>query len=586
MKKCKVISLMLVVTLVAIIFAGCGSSNVSTGSLVDGSISTDSAQENNEESTQEVVAEDAVVVPPSVEAPADTEDPPEEIAKVELPIVEEPVTFSYWMGLNEQVTNFIDDPAKQLVVMREVQERTNVFFDVQWVASTVESEQFDLMMAGGDYCDIINAMNYYSTGIEGAVDDGVILDIYPFLEENAPNYWKHLTSDVSTLMSFLTNSGYIGTLGIFYEGEQQNTQTRGLVLNGDWLEEFGMEIPTTYDEYYRYLVQANKQHNAQAFIANDGLEESLLAGFNIRDDMIVVDGEVKYGYTEDGMYDYVKLVSQWYAEGIIDADFYDGMDMGTILPGFSGLELSSWPGTADAMVYIKDFTAEGVTINCVGAAFPKQTADSEVHVYNECSNVRDNDSWAFSVNCSEDDVAILLGVVEYLFSAEGSFLFNYGLEGEAYELDEAGKPQWTDLILNNPDGLNYNNAAFTYASTNSSFYFPSVMNIEKGFYACGDAQWAAMELFSNSGDDAYTIPAAVSLTVDESSEYSALAADIETYAQETIMKWIINNDLTEEYWNTYVAACEGMGSSTMTKIYQAAYDRYADACVAAEAIIG
>ena len=112
------------------------------------------------------------------------------------------------------------------------------------------------------------------------------------------------------------------------------------------------------------------------------------------------------------------------------------------------------------------------------------------------------------------------------------------------------------------------------------------MNIEKGFYACGDAQWAAMELFSNSGDDAYTIPAAVSLTVDESSEYSALAADIETYAQETIMKWIINNDLTEEYWNTYVAACEGMGSSTMTKIYQAAYDRYADACVAAEAIIG
>lgn len=586
MKKCNVISQILTVTLVALIFSGCGSSTKSTESSVDASISTASVQENNEEPASEELTDAAIESPSSIEAPTDAKEVPEESAMIELPIVAEPVTFSYWMGLNEQVTNFIDDPAKQLVVMREVQERTNVFFDVKWVTSTVESEQFDLMMAGGDYCDIINAMNYYSTGIEGAIEDGVILNIYPFLEEGAPTYWKHLTSDVSTLMSFLTNSGYIGTLGIFYEGNQQNTQTRGLVLNGDWIEEFGMEIPSTYEEYYQYLVQANKQHNAQAFIANDGLEESLLAGFNIRDDMIVVDGKVKYGYTEDGMYDYVKLVSQWYSEGIIDTDFYDGMDMGTILPGFSSLELSSWPGTADAMVYINDFTDEGVTINCVGAAFPKQSADSEVHVYDECSNVRDNDSWAFSTNCSEDDVAILLGVVEYLFSDEGAFLFNYGLQGEAYELDENGNPQWTDLILNNPDGLNYNNAAFTYASTNSSYYFPAILNIEKGFYACGDAQWAAMELFSSSGDDSYTIPAAVSLNADESSEYSALAADVETYAQETIMKWIINNDLTRESWNTYVAACEGMGSSTMIQIYQAAYDRYADACAAAEAIIG
>lgn len=41
---------------------------------------------------------------------------------------------------------------------------------------------------------------------------------------------------------------------------------------------------------------------------------------------------------------------------------------------------------------------------------------------------------------------------DYLYSEEGMLLMNFGVEGEQFEYVD-GEIKYTDLIMNNPDGL-------------------------------------------------------------------------------------------------------------------------------------
>lgn len=47
--------------------------------------------------------------------------------------------------------------------------------------------------------------------------------------------------------------------------------------------------------------------------------------------------------------------------------------------------------------------------------------------------------------------------LDYWFSEDGILLYNFGLEGTDYELDDDGTPKFTDAVLNNEFGLNASN---------------------------------------------------------------------------------------------------------------------------------
>ena len=51
--------------------------------------------------------------------------------------------------------------------------------------------------------------------------------------------------------------------------------------------------------------------------------------------------------------------------------------------------------------------------------------------------------------------------LNYGYTKEGHMLYNFGIEGESYEMVD-GKPIYTDYVLNNPDGLTANQALSEY----------------------------------------------------------------------------------------------------------------------------
>ncbi len=135
---------------------------------------------------------------------------------------------------------------------------------------------------------------------------------------------------------------------------------------------------------------------------------------------------------------------------------------------------------------------------------------------------------------------------------------------------ENGERQFTDLLLNNPDGLASGNARRIYCVDDWCFY----QNKGRDLYFYSDKGVEATQVFADQMDYTMAIPLGLSLTAEESDTFSTEFNEISTYALESIASFVLGDKNLESDWDEYVAQLEAMGSKDITEIYQAAYDRY------------
>ena len=57
-----------------------------------------------------------------------------------------------------------------------------------------------------------------------------------------------------------------------------------------------------------------------------------------------------------------------------------------------------------------------------------------------------------SICSTNENIVETVKWLDWHYSEEATTLYNWGIEGQSYEVVD-GKKQFTDLILNNPDGL-------------------------------------------------------------------------------------------------------------------------------------
>lgn len=565
MKSKKVLSLLLVLAVLIALLAGCSGETQQT------------EEPSSAPETSEVQESQA----PAEAAPAEDEAQEPQVEEEAVQPVkygfDEPTTYSLWMALSNAANTYISDPATELTIFRELTDRLNISFDITSVNSDAFTELFNIMIASGDYCDIISQMNTYSAGYDDAIENEVIRDIHDLVKEYAPNYWAKLTEDPNTYLSQVTDKGNLATLAIFLNDASARSQQWGLITNGDWYDEFGMDIATTVDEFHEYLVKAHDTHGAQFSIAAEGVEASLLSAYNIAAGAYVVDGKVLYGYQQPEMFEYFQLINDWYHEGIIETEFYNGAtDTGARLAGTADGTFSAWGGTAEVSVNVAKFDAEGHHTKIAGTPYLKFEDSDEIHTLDNISYVFQNGSaaWAFRADMPDEDVIGLLSVVEYMFTDEGNLLFNYGVEGEGFVYDENGEPVFSDLVLDNPEKLMFNAASYIYASHNSTTFIPAVMDLEKSFVNFTDEQWQCLDVFTTMGDDLYTLPRAVTFTTEESERYNLHSTDVSTYIEETIIDWIVGEAVTEAQWDEFQQRLVDLGIEEMMEVQQSAYDRY------------
>ena len=569
MKTRKLLALLLALALMLTALAGCGNSSSAATAATDSSaaaVADDSADD------------DGLFVP--TVAVAEPEDSSEEPAEAEpsytIPISEETLTYSLWTTYAPFAADLVNtETLEGLFVLDTLQEVTNIHFDVVAANGAAEDDNFNLMIAAGDYCDIISSMNKYATGLEGAVEEGIVQDLADVLPEKCPIYWSYLTSNQTALMTAYTNSGYMPEICVLTPEIGQ--EVIGPLYRQDWAEEFGLTDMSTLDDLYTYIETAYNEKGAIfEMTSTTGTMAEIAYGLNLQlGDYEVVDGVVEYANAQDSFKDYLTFVNKLYTNGLISQDFFadTNADLGSDARldfglGTNSLVSCSANNSSDIVMNVTD---DSFTMGVLPAVSVDGTAEPHVGPTTLDTTMKDDDAWCFSADC--DDIDPLLEMVEFMFSDEGYILTNYGVEGETFEYDENGDPQYTDLVINNPDGLSYFFASYVYVTNAASGFFPYINDMKKTYYGFNDNQWQIYEDLKNMSDCAYNYPTYAIMSSEETTEYSSIESDLSTYAESTILEFIIGSRDIEEGFDEYVETLYDMGLQDMIDLKQAAYDR-------------
>ena len=558
-KPIKTICLLLVLILTVALFGGCSG--------------TSSDKTSNEPATTDE-QEQKPAEEPSNEQPSEEskEDESSEPGTFALPIVDEPVTFTYWVPFGGTAKEIIPDLSQNEVYL-ELAKLTNVKIEFIHPPEGQETEHFNLMISSGDLPDIIEQGERYKGGIDKAIADGIFIRLNELVDKYAPNFKKVIESNEELKKQVYSDEGNLLGFGMItsdvpgtsLEPTEENPWC-GPFIRKDWLDELGMEIPTTIDEWYTALKAFKEQKNAEVpMIWNNaiGMEPStgaFVSAFDIGPNFYIKDGEIKYGPIEPGFKEYLQLVNKWYQEGLIDKDFptRDSKSIDAlVMSGKVGAKLQD--GTA---LILK---GRAVGIEFAGAPYPKRDENSEIH-WRYKNNICRANYGVITTKCKNPEVAVKW--FDYHYTEEGFRLFNFGVEGKSHTgIDKLGRPQYVEYISKNnyQDFDRYN----------------SVFRLHNGPYLKSDLRsnprrWMEdLENYRNVWDKQpadYVLPP-ITLTAEEGAEYAKIMSDIESYRNEMMLKFIMGQEPLDKF-DEYVNNIKSMNIDRVIEIYKTALDRY------------
>lgn len=500
-------------------------------------------------------------------------------SSISYPIADAGITLTFWSPFNSTMPG-IYDYITDIPAVAAISEATGVNIDWTTVSGAEMFSAFNLMAAAGDYCDLVTAaVECYSGGAVGALDDGIIVDLTDYIEENCPEYLTAYETRGAEKDIVTDDGRYACLYGAF--GDLSNTQ--GYVIRQDWLDELDLETPVTYEDYFDVLSAFKDAYGCtDAFMMDETSQDEYhtSGGFGVPgyktgmfgagSDLFQKDGVVMSSFDQEGYHKYLQEMHRWYEAGLFSADFVTLPSMPNhdsrtqlIASGNSGV----WYVGATSIASQAEATGDP-NVKIAGIADPVETA-GEINHFSSATVINKQCNVSVSADCENIEAA--LQYLNYYFTDEGIRLYNYGVEGESYNM-ENGEIVYTDLIMNPAEG--YTPYTMTEAHVLVG-YVASVTDPRRSDAFSSEESIAALEVWNATQDNAYTMPAGVALSTEESSRASALQSDLYTYVAECIPKFILGEMDIDADWDSFVETCNSMGLPEVVEIYQTAYDRYA-----------
>lgn len=147
---------------------------------------------------------------------------------------------------------------------------------------------------------------------------------------------------------------------------------------------------------------------------------------------------------------------------------------------------------------------------------------------------------------------------------------NWGIEGEGFNYDEEGAPNYTALVTDNPSGLAMSFARELYAAPTGGYMY----NMNTVYSLWNQEQIGAAEVWCQNVDDTMCLPSFMSRTTEESEEYNQISGDLVTYVSENLSMLLLGELNLEEDLDTFIATVKEMGMDRLLELQQESYDRY------------
>ena len=556
----KLISLFLAVMLLLAMISGCASDEPAVEESAPAEVIEEAAPIPEEEPAEQESAETEPSEPvEEVEESAETFEYP---VAMELPLTEEPVSLSFWYS---GFPNWdFDTVFGQNPAILKAEELTGVHADINFVVMDAFAEKFNLMIASGEYPDFISSGAYVG-GYAQAYEDEVIIDITDIAEEHALNYMALLNQNELTLKAAYSDDSRM--YGFASINKEAALPADGPIIRQDWLDKLGLESPVTYADYENVLEAFKTELGiSEPFAINcTGVELGLLAGYDTAMGFYAKDGVVTSGYVTDEMKDYIIMIKDWYERGLISAEFTTNPesrpDENTILSNDCGM----WVNGYQLEDYEKKASDPDYKLS--GALLPVKNEGDFIHTDYQPSVLDGNQFFCVTTACEYPELAVKW--MDFWYSEDGYYLCNYGVEGLSYELVD-GEPVMTELMTDNPDGLDVRATIMYYTVQFNIPYYKDTNNLNSAYT---EAENAARVLWASNQDGAWVIPSAAALNTDESADYALHITDIETYADENLLKFITGDRPLDE-WDEYVSVFDELGIEECIAAKQSSYDRF------------
>ncbi len=556
----------------------CGS-NTTIQTTETASAETAAAGSASEESTQPAseAADTAQTEAPAAQSPSDAagetlaETEESEPLVIEYPLFDEPTTFTIWTSNSPDLSERISD-INEYLVFEELEKITNVRWDATLVSFSAADTLFPLMVASGEYADVVvRALDYYTSGIDQAIEEEFLIDLNDLIDENMPNLQSWFDTYPELRKQLSSTEGQIAAFPKLYL--ETSDVTEGGCIRADWLEQLGLDAPETYDELHNVLSAFQSELGASEPLVismNTGVQSDLLNGYQIGAGYYQVDGEIRFGPMQPEFKEYLEMMNAWYQEGLLSPSFVSSqaevlMDTASILNGETGV----WYGTSvQSITNLLSMSADP-DMRITGVTYVTKTEGETAHV-GTTGQIFDSNLWSITTACESPEA--ICQYIDYIYGEDGILLANYGVEGETFVYDEDGAPKLTELVTNNPD-LTYSLALNVYTCDRQT-PIPFVIDEQKARNDYSKDQLSAVEVWSSACDGLYNLPkAGVTMTADETTEYNTIYSDIDTYMDETIAKFVVG-DLPLDQFDSFVDTLIAMGIETCIAMEQTAYDRY------------
>lgn len=429
--------------------------------------------------------------------------------------------------------------------------------------------KFKYLLASGNLPDIfMNNWLQFPGGPEKAIEQGHILPLNDVIERYAPNFKRVLEENPEIDKMVKTDSGIYYAFP-FIRSEQGKVYG-GPIIRKDWLDELGLPVPSTIDEWYTTLKAFKEKKGTTAPLTLRTLfmgerTAGFAGAFGVMGNFYVEDGKVRYGYLEPGYRDYLATMSKWYREGLLDQDFavldLESVDK-KMTSGASGATIG-W------FSYIEKYNLAAqsgdTAARYVAAPYPT-LAEGEIPKFGQLDNAYAGTSSA-AIKATTKNLEAAVRWLDYAYSEEGSLLNTFGIEGVTYTMKN-GQPAYTDLVMANPDGLSGDLVMLQYAHQTN---FPMIQRDSQLEWKFEETN-RAVEVWRKTKHEDYLLPP-ITPTTEEAGELSALMDGIGEYVKDAELRIILGVDAIDAY-DDMVNQLKRLGIDRILEIKQAAYERY------------
>lgn len=494
--------------------------------------------------------------------------------------------------VSHSATQNIDD----MKWVQEIEEAAGV--EVEWEQirqdwETVKSTRF----ASGDIPDIlINA----TTDSDYTKYTGLFEDLTPYIEKEAPNIQEMFTNVPDTKVLATAGNGKIyGIPKMQTVWPKTNTV---LFLNKTWLDNLGLEVPTTFTEFEDVLKAFNEQDangngdpndevplDYNAYGGNNAWFNSAYSllkmlpslGIQLTDietnGYFVEDKAVKSYAIDERYKEFIKTLNRWYSEGLInknaitnDYSAYQslsrGNENGDALVGacFGWEETDKFGALSDQYIALPPLTYDdGVEAGTYETYWNYDMDQLNMQANRIC----------MSAQCSDKDAAMKFMDAFYDKTTSVEVLFGGISDGCVEKIDD------NNFKVLPPQDDTMDPGTWKWTSTFADFgpmYIRDDISIEmsQDMENALSERTVYDEALAKNNEDIYYPHLFMKYTDEEQNTMAMNQANINNIIDNKWSLWITGEADIDAEWDSYVESVKGAGLDEVLKIRQGAFDKY------------